>query len=456
MRNGYDLSIWRYFPPSCVTIRVVPEVASRNLLTSIRREVKSQRVFLRVLGRPFLRALVVPIFTVMLSVAMADAVIDWSLLRSRIESGESWKMAGLMTAVAVAWSVTCGRAFRTLWHQPSLAFLARQPLGPWRWIACLSPSLAPALIPIAGIAWLAPQHVDPATHYFSYLALAWPIVVGASFAGREGFVIVVGGSLAFFVTLFAESALPLIVYAAPVLALIQMRLSVTPIRRQVAQVNRRIYSPLSGSGVIATIVRRDLRYLIRRQRKGLAGLTVVSALTAAMMLAFRVNGGQQGQEALLSACMLFTVSASGVYEILEAMKRGLGKELMRCRWPVTHSQRALALIALIVTLIGLPALAILLFASTMGAAFVLVYVLFVAGSIIMTAALFATLLVAQRSANGFYLLLITVHMILVLALPVWGYSLLVAVLIPPGFVSIGRGFSRFTSITERITIGQLA
>lgn len=387
---------------------------------------------------------------------MADAIVDWGTLRARIGSMAPWRTAALLSALVLAWSLVAGRAFRPIWHQPVIAYLIRQPLSQWRWVAYLTPSLALGLIPVAGIAWLAPQGVTDIAQYLGHLTLAWPVLLGASFVGRSAYVNVFSATLVFFAVILAGLYLPSTAYVAPLLAIAQMRLAVTGVRRQAVHVRRPVYAPLSGSGIVATIVRRDFRLLARTERERLLGLVSFTILPALMMLAFRINGEQEGREALLSACLLFTVAAATLYEILEAMKKGLGKEIMRRRWPVTTRQRALALISLIGLLVGPAAVLILLSASTMGAMHALVYALFVALLITFTADLFAQLLVAQRSANGLYLLLITLHMVALLALPEWVYGLLAAALIALAFVSIGRGFDRFTSITERISIGRLA
>jgi hypothetical protein len=423
---------------------------------AIHRAIFNHGIFFRILGRRFLRVLVIPLFSILLAVTMADAIVDWGTLRGRIESMAPWRTAALLAALVLVWCLGAGRALRPIWHQPVIACLIRQPLSPWRWVAYLTPSLALGLIPVAAIAWLAPQGVSGIAHYPGYLILAWPVLLGASFAGSDAWLTVFSATLVFFALVLAGLYLPLTAYAAPLVGIAQMRLAVTGIRRQAIHVNRPVYAPLSGSGIVATIARRDFRLLARTERERLLGLGLLTTLSAGMMLAFRINGGQEGREALLSACLLFTVAATTLYEILEAMKKGLGKEIMRRRWPVTTRQRAVALISLIGLLVGPAAVLILLSASTMGALHALVYLLFVAFLIAFTAGLFARLLVAQRSANGLYLLSITLHMVALLALPEWAYGLLAAALIASAFISIGRSFDRFTSITERISIGRLA
>lgn len=417
---------------------------------------RNQRIFFRILGRPYLRTLVIPLFSVLLLVTMADAMTNWTALKAALESAAPWRTSTLMTGLILGWSLTAGRAFAPVWRQPVIAFLVRAPLRHLQWVALLSPSLALGLIPVAGIAWLAPRHVIGIVHYFDYLALAWPIVLGASYLGRDALLIVLASAVLLFGATLATLYYPAAAYAVPLVALAQMSLAVTPVRRQVARVNKRLKGSLAGSGIIATIVRRDLRYLLRKQRKKLSSLGLYVIVCALLMLAFRINGAQQGPDALLSACILFTIAASPAYEILEAMKNALGKELMRRRWPVSIRQRSLALIVLVAAITGPGAVLILLAGSVMGPAHALVYVLFIACFIAFTTALFSHLLVTRRSANGLYLLLITLHMVAFLVLPEWVYALLTIAILPPAFVATMRGLDRFTSTTELISIGRVA
>ena len=417
---------------------------------------RNQRIFFRILGRPYLRTLVVPLFSILLLVTMADATTDWAALRAALESAASWRTAALLTGLILGWSFAAGRAFAPVWRQPVIAFLVRQPLHHLQWVAFLSPSVALGLIPVAGIAWLAPRHVNGIVHYFDYLVLAWPIVLGASYLGRDALLIVSASALLLFGATLAALYYPAAAYAVPFAALAQMSLAVTPVRRQVARVNKRLQGSLAGSGIVATLVRRDLRYLLRQQRKKLSALALYAIVCALLMLAFRINGAQRGSDALLSACIVFTIAASPAYEILEAMKKALGKELMRRRWPVSILQRSLALISLVAALAGPGAVLILLAGSVMGPAHALVYVLFVACFIAFTTALFGNLLIMRRSANGLYLLLITLHMVAFLVLPEWVYALLAIAILPPALLATIRGLNRFTSTTELISIGRLA
>ena len=102
------------------------------------------------------------------------------------------------------------------------------------------------------------------------------------------------------------------------------------------------------------------------------------------------------------------------------------------------------------------AVLILVAGSVMCPVHALVYVLFVTCFIAFTTALFSHLLTTRRSANGLYLLLITLHMVAFLALPEWAYALVAIVILPPALLATIRGLDRFTSTTELISIGRLA
>ena len=413
-------------------------------------------MFLRTVGKPFLRALVIPFFAVLLSAYMADAVVDWYALRARVAALPGWHQSALITALILGWGLIAGKALQPVWRQPFLAFLVRQPLRAWRWVGYLFPSVAIGLIPVAALAWLAPARAFGLVHYLCIIALACPIVIGASFR-RLDFVLVTGaGVLVSLVGLLAYAYVPAAAYVTLLIAIIVMPYSVTPIPRQVTSVIHGVYAPLSGSGIRVTILRRDLRYLMRRQFKPLLVHWFIGLICILLMLAFRINGEQVGREALIFACLFFSVSIYAFYEILETLKSGLGKEIMRRRWPVTHTQRAFALLGLIVVLAGPQALLILLAASTMGPVNALVFVSFVGVTIVFSGMLFGQMLFAQRSANGLFLLLLTGHAVSMLVLAPWLYVLLAVVFAPVGFMAAARGFERFTLVTERLSLARLA
>ena len=111
----------------------------------------------------------------------------------------------------------------------------------------------------------------------------------------------------------------------------------------------------------------------------------------------------------------------------------------------------------LVTLLLTPAaLSIGVFGYSMGPFGGALFVLFAAMQIALGATLFSVRLLQPDSANGLYLLLITLHTLLVLALPYWGYAALAIAWLPLGFRFTARGFDRFTAVTERRSIEQLA
>lgn len=393
---------------------------------------------------------------VLLSVVMADAVVDWALLRSRIDMLGSWRQASVLAGLVLAWAIVAGRALRPVWRLRTLGFLVRQPLGYWQWASFVYPALCPALIVVLGIAWLVPQQVHWLLHYVGILGLASPIVLGASFRRWDFMRVVAIGTFVFFVFLLAYSTYPATALLAFPLIAVAMPYSVEPVRRQIVSVERRANRRLSRTGIVAAIMWRDLLYLSRKQIRRLLGLASLVAFCASMMLAFRINGEQAGRDALLSACLFFTVSVTTVFEILEALKTGMGKELARRRWPITRSQRILALIALVSVLVGPGAVTILIMASSMGIANVVAYMLFVGVTVSVSVGLFSRSLTSQSSANGTYLLFLVSHMILLLALDQFGYVLLSAAILPLGAWLALQGIERFTVIVERVSDGQPA
>jgi hypothetical protein len=337
-----------------------------------------------------------------------------------------------------------------------MRFLCRQPLGAWRLAGLLIPSVGIGLVPVVGLAWLAPHYAQAVLHYAAFAALGLPLLLASSFTGRGRAVAVALTALGLFGFYLAYCFVPLSAVAAVALAATLTRFTVRECLRQIVHVERPVYAKLTAPNVIATLMRRDLRCLFRCHGKNLVGLGLTSALSALMTLAFRINGEQQGHELLLSAALFLTIALYGLYEILEALKASLGKELARRRWPITAGQRAWSLLGLLAVLAGPAAVLIALAGSRMGVAGSIVYVVFALVHISVTGALFSMRLLARESANGFYLLLVTGHVIVLLALSPGWYLALGLVWLPLGFRLMTRGLERFTSTTERISIERLA
>jgi hypothetical protein len=129
---------------------------------------------------------------------------------------------------------------------------------------------------------------------------------------------------------------------------------------------------------------------------------------------------------------------------------------MRRRWPVTHSQRAQALALVNLLLVAPSATLVLICGATMGAVNAVVFVLFVATTIALASGLLCHSLLIRSSANGLFLLGITGNAVAILALPAWAYAVLAVAVTPVAYAIMTRGLNRFSLVTERISIDQLA
>ena len=406
-----------------------------------------QRVFYHLVGRPFLSRLVLPLFGLLLGVALLDATTDWGAMRRQLASLLPWQRAMLFALLVLGWSLQAGRALRPLWRQPMIAFLVRQPFSRWQWVVGLLPSLAIAFVPVAAIWWLAPRSANPLIHFLGFVGLAWPMILGASY-GRLPSLALLTGTVSLAGLVLAYAYYPFAAYVALVVTIAQLPFGVAAIPRQVAQVRPAVYGDLSGSGVVLTLIRRDLRCLRRTARRSLLNLTALSVLAALMMWAFRVNGNVQGRYALLTAVVLFSFAASAHYDCLEKLKAALGTEVMRRRWPVTDEQRALALAGLLAALLGPSALAVAVLGSTMGGANLSLFALFAVSSVVSSSALFAQLLRTKRSAVGLAYLMTVLHFVIVLVLPGWAYGLFAVAAVVFGFALTRRGLRDFAASME--------
>ncbi len=416
----------------------------------------TQRVFYHVVGRPFLRGLVLPSFLALLLVAFADAITDWTALRQQVEALTPWGKTAMFGVLFLVWSLAGGHALRPIWRLPMIAFLVRQPLTRWQWVAGLLPSLGIAFVPVIAIWWLAPHYANSVIHYLGFVGLAWPIILGASYQTPSSIFVTGAGTISLSILVLAYCYYPFVAYVALLVTIVQLPASVALIPRQITQINKQNSAHLSSTGVIAALVRRDLRCLRRVEWRSLVTLVLFSAGAPLMMLAFRVNGAMEGREAFLTACVLFSLAASTIYESLEKMKVRLGKEIMRHRWPVTYSQRGWALIRLIAVLVGPSAVLVGLSGSTMGGYNLLLFFLFVIVTITLCVALFSRLLGVTSTSIGLYLLLITLHGGMVFLLPAWGYAI---VAIPAVFINfrlMTSGLRKFSINIERTTLDQLA
>ena len=416
----------------------------------------TQRVFYDVVGRPFLRGMTLPLLVFVLGVTLLDTNVDWAATRRELASLAPWQQAIVLSVLIVAWSMQAGRALRPVWRQRAVAFLVRQPIGRVRWAVGLLPSLSIAFVPVAAIWWLAPHRVHPVVHYAAFVGLAWPLMLGASYRGVRGAAAVAAGTLTLAAMIFVYAYAPWSASIALLVSVVQLPVATAWIPRQIAAPHERVTGHLAGSGVIGTLVRRDLRCVSRGGSRPLVNLAVVGLGAAAMMLAFRINGGVEGREALLAACVLFSAGAAPVYEILERMKAGLGDEIMRRRWPVTFIERSIALLGVVAALVAPCAVLVAAAGSTMGGAHGLLFAAFVAVTVTLCATIYALLLAQARSAVGVYYLALLAHGVIVLALPGWGYALFAAVVLPAGFLITARAFSAFTGRIQGIRVGPAA
>jgi len=409
-----------------------------------------------VVGRLFLRRLVLPFSVVLFLVTMADPIIDWTVLRQQIASAMPFAQASLFGSLFLGWSLMAGFALRPIWRQPMIAFLVRQPLTRWQWVIGLLPSISAAFLPVFAIWWLAPNHASSAVHYLGFIALSWPIILGASYGAPRSILTVSAGVTSLTILMFAYYYYSFAAYVAILVSILQLPASVAGIPHQITQVIKQKSGHLSSGSVVVALIRRDLRCMLGAESKSLLSFALFSAIAVFMMVALRVNGAIEGRDAFLLGCALFSLATSTIYESLEKLKEQLGKEIMRHRWPVTYSQRGLALVGLISIFVVPVGLLIGAIGSPMAGRYLLLFILFVAATISLCAALFSSQLRAKTSSIGLLLLAITSHVVVVFLLPGWGYAI---VAIPSIFVNlqlITSGLRKFAVDIERITVDQPA
>jgi hypothetical protein len=419
-----------------------------SALVRLRASARVHHVFLFAIGKPFVRALVPALFAIVFGIAMADAVVDWGALRRRVASLPPWLCAIEITVLMLAWSIVAGRALKPVWQTPLIGFVVRQPMSRRRWAAYLVPSVSIAFVPVAAIWWLAPRSVTPIVHYAGFVGLAWPMILGASGSGVRPVALAAAGSCILAVLILAYLHYPWVAYAAMLVTLAELPAGVALIPAEIGRPSDRISGNLAGAHPIVVIARRDLRCLFREDGKRLLGAWGLGLVAAAMMLAFRVNGGVAGREAFDSACMFVTIAAVPVYESLAVIKLQLGREVMRRRWPLTYAQRGGALVVLIAAFIGPAATLIFAFGSTMGVAYQLVYLIFAASVAMLAAAFFAARLVVDRSEVAWFHVMLLCHALLALALPAGAYAVLGAAVVASSPALIVRGLRAFSDKVE--------
>lgn len=416
----------------------------------------NSRVFFSIVGKPFLRRLILPLALFLLVVSLLDPMIDWIALREQLATRDPWQVTLLFTLPILIWSIIAGRALRPVWNQPTIAFLVRQPISHWFWVRYLLPSLWIALLPVVGIWWLAPHYADPIVHYSGFVGLSWTILLGASFRGLVSVKLIAIGTAVLATLIFGYTLVPQVAYFAIIISILLLPLSISRIRYQLVQ--SRKFSPghIASKWPVISIVRRDLLCLWRLERKSLLGLLSPAILVALMMFALRVNGQVSGRWAFFYAAGFLSFTVIPSYDLLTRLKVRLGPELMRQRWPVNHGDRGVALLCIMCVLTGPNIIALAGLASTMGLAYELLFLLFAANIIVGLIALFSRTLVMTNPMLGWALWLIFIHAILAMILPPWVYGMSAVVTVPFGISIMLRGLHMFTYQTEFGNLDQFA
>ena len=138
------------------------------------------------------------------------------------------------------------------------------------------------------------------------------------------------------------------------------------------------------------------------------------------------------------------------------MKSRLGPELMRRRWPVNHTDRAVALLCITCVLMGPTIIALAVLGSTMGLAYGLLFLLFTMSTIVVLTALFSRTLVEAIPMLGWVMWLLFIHAILAMTLPPWVYGVVAVATVPLGVSIILKGLHMFTHETEVGSLDQFA
>ncbi len=406
------------------------------------------RVFFRVIGLPFYRRLVLPFALFLFVVLQADAIINWVALRDQLAAASPWHVATLFTTLFTLWGVIAGGSLRPVWRQPAIAFLVRQPLSRWQWVRYLLPPLSIAFVPVFGIWWLAPHYLDAPIHYVAFVGLAWTTILGASFRGVAAAKWVATGIVATAVLILGYAYQPIVAFLAAIASVALLPLSVSEIRDQIARTDQVGDGNLASISPIIAIIRRDALCLWRVERKSLFRMIQLAIVVALLMLALRINGEVVGRETFELACGLLSLALLPTYDILTRLKSQLGLELMRRRWPLSHRQRAVALLGLSLGLAAPSLVALCLIGHSMGAMYIAHFILYAAVSLVVLSALFSQALLSTAVTLGWSLWALLIHTILALVLPPWTYVVLATFLVSMGSLFIVKGLREFTQLSE--------
>lgn len=406
------------------------------------------RVFLRVIGLPFYRRLVIPLSALLLVVTLADANTNWTALRDQLAASSPWEVTILFTVLVTVWGLAAGAALRPVWRQPAIAFLVRQPLTRWQWVRYLLPPLSIAFLPALGIWWLAPHYANTPIHYAGFLGLVWTIMLGGSFRGLIAAKWIAMGITTVASLIWAYAYQPNVAYLALIVSVALLPFSVSGIRHQIVRSDQASRGSLISISPIIAIVRRDLQCLWGRERKTLFSVLQLAIVTVLFMVALRINGGVVGREAFVFSCGLLSLALLPTYDILTRLKVRLGPEFMRRRWPINHRQRAAAILALIVVLMGPSVIALCIAGSTMGVSYLAEFIFYAATTLIVLLALFSQTLLTPVVSFGWSLWILLIHPIFVMTVPSWVYMVVAAAVSLVGGRLIIGGLREFTQQSE--------
>ncbi|MEO0422797.1 MAG: hypothetical protein AAF184_10705 [Pseudomonadota bacterium] len=387
------------------------------------------RVLLRLLGLPLQRRLLPAFAALLLGVGLADPMIDWTILRAELRAQTAVASTLQISTLIGIWVLTVAVALAPAWQAASAAYLVRQPIGRWRWVRFLLPSLAPALLPIVAVWWLMPLDSVPTLLALSASAAAMMIALSAPRLDT-----VLTAVLAFMVTgLVTYGALTSMpghgVLALASLALLP--LACTGLRGRRAGAGARAGQErnlLRSATPWMAIARRDLLCIVRCAPGQLRQLALFAVLAGAFLLALRINGGFAGRDLFRAACVLQMLALLPLYDVLVTLQQHLGPDVYRRHWPVSRAQRAAGLLALAGLAAGPSSVAILLAGYAMGSTWIVLLLTLTFTQMLVLVALFTNAGPRAGIAHGWSLWTWLAHTIVacVLAPAAYGAGALVA------------------------------
>ncbi|MEM9386192.1 MAG: hypothetical protein AAGA68_14095 [Pseudomonadota bacterium] len=411
------------------------------------------RVFLRLLGVPLQRRLLPALAALLLSVGLADPMIDWSLLRAQLRAQSALASTVQIGVLSALWSVTVAAALAPAWSGASAPYLMRQPISSVRWVRYLLPSLALALFPIGALWWLMPLTTMP-----SLLALlcacAAMMVSGSAwrvYSAGIGLLAFLLSAVSTYCTLTSMPANTALALTSPAL----LPLACKGLQAQRGR-ERAAKDPdhrhLRDATPWRTVLRRDLLCLVRRAPGALRQLLLFTILASGFLVALRLNGGLSGRALFRAACVLQMLALLPLYSLLVSLQRHLGGELYRRHWPLCAAQRGASLFALGIIACA-PSSAGLSFAGhTLGFTSLSVLLIFTATQVLVLIVLFTHATPRAETAHGWSLWLWLVHTIVACVLSPVAYGALASVLMLGLWHLTQRGLRR---VAEHSAQGRL-